>query len=215
MVFLVIRGSPLTFSGKPRDNVIMVRESLLSNTSPPCDERMLCEHVKHHAPEHLSVSFSNTTSTPLIQDEGGEGQNRGEGLLFTKRNKRGNPRPPKGSQHTLRLQLALIALLICRNGGLIKEPSSVCGSHGGARLSVIKPGWVAAVTVGTACGVLAPAVSCYWVTGASPRRCALQTGGGLLVSESSVTSLLHPPLSPRPLQLCPLISGKKKQKKLG
>lgn len=111
----------------------MVRESLLSNTSPPCDERMLREHVKHHAPEHLSVSFSNTTSTPhpapLTQDERGKGQNRGEGLLFTKRSKRGNPRVPKGSQHTVRLQLALIALLICRNGGLIKEPLSVCGSQ--------------------------------------------------------------------------------------
>lgn len=57
-------GSPLTFSMTPRDNVIMIWESLLSNLSPPCDEGMLCEHVKHHTPEHLSVSASDAKPLP-------------------------------------------------------------------------------------------------------------------------------------------------------
>lgn len=57
-------GCPLTFSSTPIDNVIMVRESLLSNVSPPCDERTLREHVKHHTPEHLSVSVSDPISLP-------------------------------------------------------------------------------------------------------------------------------------------------------
>lgn len=47
-------ASPVTFSRD--DNVIMVRETLLSNLSPPCEELMLREHVRHHTPEHLSVS---------------------------------------------------------------------------------------------------------------------------------------------------------------
>lgn len=62
--------SPLTFRSTHRDNVIMAwesggsqarvrRESGLSNMSPPCDEHTLCEHVKHHTPEHLSVSVEN------------------------------------------------------------------------------------------------------------------------------------------------------------
>lgn len=56
-------------SAAPGDNVIMVRESLLSNLSPPRDERTLREHVKHHTPEHLSVfsfspPFSNSEPHP-------------------------------------------------------------------------------------------------------------------------------------------------------
>lgn len=56
---LYCRGSPLTFSITPRDNVIMVRELLLSSTSSLCDECMLCEHVKHHIPEQLFVSITS------------------------------------------------------------------------------------------------------------------------------------------------------------
>lgn len=66
------RGSLLTFSITPRDNVIMVRELLLSDVSPPCDERKLCEHVKHHTPEHLSVSVCNTSSPPSYRTPEGK-----------------------------------------------------------------------------------------------------------------------------------------------
>lgn len=82
LVWLCSWGSPLTFSSTPRDNVIMVRESLLSNTSPPCDERMLCEHVKHHTPEHLSVSVSNPTSPPSYRT--GEGKDKTGGWVVQK-----------------------------------------------------------------------------------------------------------------------------------
>jgi len=80
---------PLTFSSTPRDNVIMVRESLLSNMSPPCDERMLCEHVKHHTPKHLSVSVSSPGSPPITQDERGKGQTE-ERACSKKQHRRGN-----------------------------------------------------------------------------------------------------------------------------
>lgn len=42
----------------------MVRETLLSNLSPPCDDLMLREHVRHHTPEHLSVSGSSLRAAP-------------------------------------------------------------------------------------------------------------------------------------------------------
>lgn len=57
----------------------------------------------------------------------------------------------------------------------------------------IEPGWLAAVTVGTACSVLAPAVSFYWVTKPSLWCCALQRGGGLYCE--ILTYLLRPPRS--------------------
>lgn len=71
--------------------------------SPVCDERMLCEHVKHHTPEHLSVSVSHTTTPPAPHHTGrvSKGQNRGEGLVHKCNKKRGNPHVPKGSEHTV------------------------------------------------------------------------------------------------------------------
>lgn len=62
----------------------MVRESLLSNTSPPCDERTLCEHVKHHTPEHLSVRDARPR---LERDEQRKGQNHGRGCGAVKEHK--------------------------------------------------------------------------------------------------------------------------------
>lgn len=59
----ILQDSLLTFSNTPRDNVVMVRESLLSNMSCLCDERMLCEHVKHLTPHtclFLSASLHPT-----------------------------------------------------------------------------------------------------------------------------------------------------------
>lgn len=53
-------------SAAPGDNVIMVRESLLSNLSPPRDERTLRERVKHHTPEHLSVFFFFHPPFPIL-----------------------------------------------------------------------------------------------------------------------------------------------------
>lgn len=53
------QASPVTFSSALRDNVIMVRETLLSNLPPACDDLMLREHVRHLTPEHLSVSGSS------------------------------------------------------------------------------------------------------------------------------------------------------------
>lgn len=72
-------------SAAAADNVIMVRESLLSNLSPPRDERTLRERVKHHTPEHLSVFFTpppfQFCSTPVTQDAGGSpgGEGAGQG----------------------------------------------------------------------------------------------------------------------------------------
>lgn len=78
-------GSPLTFSMTPRDNVIMIRELLLSNLSPPYDEGMLCEHVKHHTPEHLSVSASDAKLLPHRTGQAKERTKLGGGgvRLFT------------------------------------------------------------------------------------------------------------------------------------
>jgi len=67
----------VTFSNAPRDNVIMVREMLPSNTSPLCDERMLCEHVKHHTPEHLSVAVTSPTSPPSYSTSMGKDKTGG------------------------------------------------------------------------------------------------------------------------------------------
>lgn len=64
-VWFCMRASPVTFSRALRDNVIMVRETLLSNLPPPCDDLTLREHVRHHTPEHLSVSGSSLHAAPL------------------------------------------------------------------------------------------------------------------------------------------------------
>lgn len=69
----------------------MVRESLLSNLSPRCDERTLREHVKHHTPEQLSVSVSNSEPHPhntgCLRGKKGQGL-EGEGDVH-KPNERG------------------------------------------------------------------------------------------------------------------------------
>lgn len=71
------QASPVTFNSVLRDNVIMVREMLLSNLSPPCDDLMLRWHVRHHTPEHLSVFGSGLDSALLvIWDKWEEGQSQ-------------------------------------------------------------------------------------------------------------------------------------------
>lgn len=93
----------------------MVRESLLSNTSPPRDERMLCEHVKHHTPEHLSVSVSNPTSPPSYRTSEAEDKTGGRGLLKIAAKERKSSCALRAERISVqgRLQLAIIALLIC------------------------------------------------------------------------------------------------------
>lgn len=60
----------------------MVRETLLSKLSLPCDDLMLREHVRHHTPEHLSVSCSRLRAAPPSYGISEQKGRKGGGFIF-------------------------------------------------------------------------------------------------------------------------------------
>lgn len=75
----------------------MVRETLLSRLSPPCDDLMLREHVRHHTPEHLSVSGSSLRAAAPSSGMS-ERKGRGGAKVVDKSRIRHLP-PPEGIQN--------------------------------------------------------------------------------------------------------------------
>lgn len=182
---LYCRGSPLTFSITPRDNVIMVRELLLSSTSSLCDECMLCEHVKHHIPEQLFVSI--TCLAPPSQSRMGKDKTDWEGCSETHWTRRelskSNP------WNTLQDYIFHFGLYQC----VVMWFRSDWQSWQWAQLEIYMP-------------LQSPVPG---VTEASPHCSKLKTGGGLLC-QRRVTSTLFPLLS----SLSSLLSGVKWLKQL-